>query len=76
MFDRGNIHWTKYLLECGSDVNAMTNEGNTPLTIATENNDTEMINFLKQCGAKIIDVFYLAEEQIRLEEMQELSSKE
>lgn len=47
----------------------MTDDGMTPLKIAKQNGDKEMERFLRtQWGAKDIDVFSIAEAQIRQEE--------
>lgn len=50
-------------------MSAMTNDGRTPLSIAIDNGDEAMEEFLRtKWGAKTIDVFSIAEEQIRMEE--------
>jgi hypothetical protein len=49
----------------------MTDDGKTPLTIAQMNQDTAMEAFLRGWGAKKIDVFSIAEDQIKEEEEQE-----
>lgn len=65
----GSVPWAQYLLECGNPVDAMTDDGKTPLKIAMDNKDNDMERFLRtQWGAKEIDVFSIAEDQIRREE--------
>lgn len=46
----------------------MTDDGKTPLTIAETNQDKAMEAFLRGWGAKKIDVFSIAEDQILEEE--------
>ena len=48
----------KALVEAGADVNARTDDGNTALEIAEENNDRDIAEFLKASGAKEFDVQY------------------
>lgn len=42
----------KYLVENGADVNARAGDGNTPLSLAQKEEDTEMVNLLKKLGAE------------------------
>eukprot|EP01124_Arcella_intermedia_P021051 TRINITY_DN2878_c0_g1_i2.p1 TRINITY_DN2878_c0_g1~~TRINITY_DN2878_c0_g1_i2.p1 ORF type:complete len:866 (-),score=256.85 TRINITY_DN2878_c0_g1_i2:93-2690(-) len=63
----GNKEWCRYLVECGVKVNGMTNDGSTPLSLAMERKDEELVELLKGWGAKKIDVFSIAEDQIENE---------
>ena len=42
----------KFLVENGANVNAKAANGNTPLSLAEEEEDQEIIELLKQLGAK------------------------
>ena len=42
----------RYLVEKGADVNARAGDGNTPLSLATNRDDLEIITLLKELGAK------------------------
>ncbi len=46
---------TQYLLEKGADCNGVDDRGNTPLTLAAEFRHPEIIELLKQYGAKPLD---------------------
>ena len=46
----GRLDMVKFLVEKGADVNARGNDGETPLTLATKQ---DVVDFLKQHGAKI-----------------------
>ena len=48
----GSLDIVKLLIEKGADVNAKTGDGNTTLKIANEEENGEMIEFLKKSGAK------------------------
>jgi ankyrin repeat protein len=49
---RRNFELLTVLIQAGADVNLPLNSGDTPLMIASRNNDIEMIKFLKDKGAK------------------------
>jgi len=40
------------LLENGADINVKTNDGKTALTFASENGHSNIVELLKQAGAK------------------------
>jgi len=48
----GEIDVIKYLISVGADVNAKADEDSSPLSIATEEGFTEIIELLKEFGAK------------------------
>ena len=48
----GDGELVKYLIKYGADVNKPTGEGSTPLYLAQLGNHEEIVNILKQAGAK------------------------
>ena len=46
----GRVEFARLLLDHGADVNARGDDGKTPLTVAIENKQTEMANFLRSRG--------------------------
>ena len=46
------IKIAKILIKNGADVNAKAKDGSTPLSLATKDNDPEMVKLLKSLGAK------------------------
>lgn len=51
-YNRGIV---QLLLEKGADINSVNNKGETALLIATDNLDTEVINTLRDAGAKLTE---------------------
>ena len=53
-FDSNNYSLASYLISVGVDTNGQeSHSGNTPLLVATENNDRSKIDWLMQNGADI-----------------------
>ena len=46
----GRVEFAILLLEHGADINARGDEGKTPLTVALDNKQTEMADFLRSRG--------------------------
>lgn len=59
-----NEEWLDLLLSKGVNINAMTNDGLTPLKIAIENGNKKFEQLLRNRGAKEITVFTLAEQDL------------
>jgi len=53
-----DIHKVQYILDKGFDINYSDRDDFTPLNRAAQNNDTEMVKFLMERGARIDDVSY------------------
>jgi ankyrin repeat protein len=60
----GNEEWLDLLLSKGANINAMTNDGLTPLKIAIENGNKDFEKLLRKRGAKEITVFMIAEQDL------------
>jgi ankyrin repeat protein len=63
----GNEEWLDLLISKGANINAMTNDGLTPLKIAMENGNKDFEQLLRKRGAKEITVFMLAEQDLVIE---------
>ena len=48
----GHIETVEILVAAGADVNAESEEGNTPLTWAAKSGHPEIVDILKQAGAR------------------------
>lgn len=70
---RANVAWTRYLIMRGVKLNAMTDDGETALSIAVKDqnqnpNAREYECFLREeFGAKEVNLFSVVEEQIAKE---------
>ena len=49
---RGHVKAARYLIESGADLNAVSVSGSTPLALAKENQRTELIELLREAGAR------------------------
>jgi ankyrin repeat protein len=47
----GGLGGVRFLLECGSDVHALNDEGQTPFQVASENGHNEVMRLLLEHGA-------------------------
>ena len=50
--ERGQSETVKALIDAGADANAETEEGKTALMIAAEQGRTEIVDIIKQAGAR------------------------
>jgi ankyrin repeat protein len=66
-----NEEWVDLLLSKGANINAITNDGLTPLKIAIDNGNKEFEQFLRQRGAKEITVFTIAEQDLKQDDVRE-----
>ena len=46
------LHTVKLLIDAGADLNATDQDGDTPLTLARENNHEDVVKILQENGAQ------------------------